>query len=738
MIMTSSYGWRHGRGFAVHPSATLICGLIASAGAYGQESTIPAAGLEEIIVTAQKRYENLQEVPISMSAVTADQLILLNATRLTDIMAFVPSMQVESQSGDPGSANITLRGISTASTSSTTTATTIDDIPVGSSSSYVGGPLMGTELTPYDLDHIEVLEGPQGTLYGAASLGGLLKYVTPTPNLSELSFRVGGALSSIDHPGSSLGNTERATVNVPVIPGEFAINASAGRTYTPGYVDNEANGARAFNDGTQDSARLTALWQPTEGFSAKIMALYSQSDFSGYGTVKFDPLTNLAPLGYTSNFFLNPSSDYRRENLYDVTLNYQFGWATLTSISAYSEYRGAVTYDTNAVPFFASFTDLLPGTASFYLGKSSEELRLVSTDSGLLRWMAGLFYTHESGTYTEDIFALDPATKQVDPALNPLELTVTPSSFIERAVFANTTYNFTRNWDASVGARYSQNAQTFQSYGAGQYFYSTNPPPTLMNAGSLSGSATTYSFDSRYHFTPAAMIYGRIATGYRPGGSNGPTPGDPSAATSFGPDRVTNYEIGLKSKFDDNRALVNLAVFYIDWTNIQVENHDAEGSTFVDNSGNAVSKGVELTSAYSFPANFLLSLDAAYTDARILTTNPVIGSTAGDPLPYSPKLAGNITADWKHQLSASYEGNIRAAERYVGARQTNFLDNTLRDAHLPSYTALDLSAGVSTQHLRLNMFVTNAANNHAFLSYNFYGAAILPPRTIGVGFDYQH
>ena len=738
MTMTNSYGWRHSRGFAVHPIATLICGLTATAGAYGQESTIPAASLQEIVVTAQKRSEDLQEVPISMSAVTSDQLVLLNGTRLTDVMALVPSMQVESQSGDPGSANITLRGISTASTSSTTTATTIDDVPIGSSSNYVGAALMGTELTPYDLDHVEVLEGPQGTLYGAASLGGLLKYVTPTPNLDEISFRVGGALSSIDHPGSSLGNTERAAVNVPVIPGELAVNASAGRTYSPGYVDNVANGARAFNDGTQDSARVTALWQPTEGFSAKIMALYSHSDFSGYGTVKFDPNTNLAPLGYTSNFFRNPSSDYRRESLYDVTLNYQLGWATLTSISAYSEYRGAVTYDGNAVPFFASFTDLLPGNASFYVNKSSEELRLVSADSRPLRWMVGLFYTHEGGTYTEDIFAFDPVTKQVDPALNPLELTVTPSSFIERAVFANTTYNFTSNWDGSVGARYSQNAQTFQSYGAGQYFYGTNPPPTLTSTGSVSGSATTYSVDSRYHLTPTAMIYGRIATGYRAGGSNGPTPGDPAAPTNFGPDKVTNYEIGLKSKLDNNRALVNLAVFYIDWTNIQVENHDVEGSTFVDNSGKAVSKGVELTTAYSFAATFLLSLNAAYTDARILTTNPVIGSTAGDPLPYSPKLAGNIAAEWKHQLSASYEGNIRAAERYVGARQTNFLDNTLRDAHLPSYTALDLSAGVSTQHWRVNMFVKNAANNQAFLSYNFYGAAILPPRTIGVGFDYQH
>jgi outer membrane receptor protein involved in Fe transport len=227
-----------------------------SGAAPGEQDTTAAGPSEEngndIVVIARKQSERLQDVPLSISAVPQDALRRFNATRLNDVAAFVPGLQIDSQTGQPGSTNITLRGLTTASLNSTTTATTIDGVPIGSSSAYAFAPLNGTDLLPYDVDRIEVLRGPQGTLYGANSLGGLVQYVTPTPDLTQLSGRVGADLTVVDHDGSDLGNAERALINVPIVTDQLGINASFGRVYSAGYIDNSRSGERAYNHGVQE------------------------------------------------------------------------------------------------------------------------------------------------------------------------------------------------------------------------------------------------------------------------------------------------------------------------------------------------------------------------------------------------------------------------------------------------------------------------------------------------------
>ena len=226
--------------------------------------------LEEIIVTAQKRSENLQNVPLSVGTISGQALKTYGEMHLTDFAAGIPGLSVESAYGVPGSVSISIRGISTADTDNTpTVATYIDDIPVSASGENQFGNLIGPDLFTYDIDHVEVLKGPQGTLYGASSLGGLLKYVTRTPDLNEASVHVGESAVAIEH-SPNLGWGLNGAANLPLIPGELALSISAAHACTPGYIDNVATGDRGFNHGVEDGARMASLLETQCSFERQI------------------------------------------------------------------------------------------------------------------------------------------------------------------------------------------------------------------------------------------------------------------------------------------------------------------------------------------------------------------------------------------------------------------------------------------------------------------------------------
>lgn len=343
--------------------------------------------LGEIVVTAQKRSENIQDVPISISAIGAEQLRSSDASQLSDVAAAIPGLQLNSQTGQPGSVNVTLRGITTADITSTTTAITVDDVPIGSSTAYGYAALSNIDLLPYDLDHIEVLKGPQGTLYGASSLGGLVKYVTTTPDLHSTHSRIGGSLSSIDRSGKAAASG-RVSMNAALIPGELAVSFGGGHSYRPGYIDNIATGEKGFNHGDQDNARLSALWKPNEVFTAKLTGLYNRSDFAGLGGITYDPATNQPVYGRYETFYQKPFRDEREASVFIADLSYDLGFATLSSVTGHSDIEGTVTYDASEIPFYkATFGPigvLTPGEFTSQTKRLSQEFRLAPRRTGRL------------------------------------------------------------------------------------------------------------------------------------------------------------------------------------------------------------------------------------------------------------------------------------------------------------------------------------------------------------------
>lgn len=687
-----------------------------------------ATAVDEVVVTAQKRSENIQTVPMSVSAVSADTLDTFHVTKLSDFADYVPGLQVTNVRGYPGENNITIRGINTGGTGATV-ATLVDDIPVNSASSLSTGGFVAPDLLPYDIARVEVLAGPQGTLYGASALGGVLKYVTTTPGLDGYEFRVGADVSGV-YNGREPGRGARAEANLPIVPGKLAISLSGAEEYSPGYIDNVATGQNAYNPGRQLGGRLAVLFKPNDRLSLKLGALIDKQNFVGSSSVA-TTLTGveLTPTyGRYENLIRVPSQSHGDFELYSANLNYDFGAATLTSVTGYSKARNKLILDSSGG--FAFLGVLVPVEDHFDGDKFTQEVRLASNGDGRLSWTLGGYFTNENNFNSIVAGAKDPATGASVPGLDPLFAAATPNRYQEYAAFGNASYKISDAFDINGGIRFSHDKQSGSSVSTGSLI----GPEVDTAYNPADENVTTWSVGARYHFSPKVMAYGRISTGYQPGGANAIIPQTVNAPETYAADTLTNYEVGLKSQFFDNRLLFNISLFHIKWSNLQVLETDGVFG-FVANSGSATSNGFELTTAYWLTPDLRLGFNAGYSDATIDQDQPFLNALKGEPLPLSAKFSDTVTIDYTRPLPHDSTLHLGAIWRYVGPRNTLFLAQP-GAARLPSYTSADLSAGVSHGRWSANLFVRNVWNEYAFLNTGgFADAPILTPRTIGFSLD---
>jgi iron complex outermembrane recepter protein len=705
--------------------------LAAASSTAGDELT---TGLDEIVVTAQKKSENIQNVPETVNVISAQQISDLGAKQLSDYAATVPGLQIDS-AGAPGQQTISIRGISTGSQfGSATAAIYVDDVPIGSSSPYAYGSGFGLDLLPYDLSRLEILEGPQGTLYGASSLGGLVKYVTTTPSLSEMSFRVGGDLSSIDH-GTGTGSSARGAANIVLIPDQLALIVSGSHSYTPGYINNLVTGQQGRNDGTQDGGRISLYWRPIDSLSVNLGVIYNASNFNSSGRVPVNADGSTVYGRYDDKeyeqFFQDAST-----TLYSANVKYDFGPVNLTSVTGYSQTTNKIGWN-YSIPLFTSLGLLAEPTDVIPVNKFSQEIRLASSDTGDLQWTVGDFYTEERAQLNERIRAYSlaalPSLQPVAP-FDPFDDIGRPSVYQEEAVFGNATYLVLPQWDVNGGFRYSHNDQRVFTYGEGPggsqglaFGELVGATPTYKS----SQDVTTWSVTSRYHIDEDSMAYVRVATGYRPGGSNAGVVGAP---TTFESDKLTNYEFGIKSQLLDHRLRLNGDVFYIDWKNIQIQQLTSANLGFTGNGGAAKSKGFELATEYSFTPQLRLGGNVLYDEATLSVNAPAAGGSAGDPLPLSAKWNASIVADWSHSLGDDRKVSVNALWRYVGDRYADFPGGA-NYFYLKAYNTLDLSVGVTQGQYSFRLFARNLRDEYAYTRYGTGYATLLQPRTVGLSAD---
>jgi len=711
-----------------------------------ENSNRPAPGLTEIVVTAQKVSQKLMEVPASITALTGAQLEQVHATQMADWVGYVPGLNTNT-AGAPGMGTLILEGIAPISASSEV-GTYVNDVPVGSSSSFGGAGSATLDLMPYDLERIEVLRGPEGTLYGASTMGGLVKYVLKAPNPNEFSATVGGDFFGVKNADGH-GDSVRGAVNIPLVEDHLGLRVSAYDQYTPGYIDNGVTGAKDQNELRQTGGRATLLWNMNSDLSVQASLLYQKIAVSNLAVVALNPTTGQPMFGDLTNDNIRDEPFQQQLRLYDLTLNWDMGWARLTSASSYQNFQNHSITDESAELAVYGPVVGIPGLQSDLdyrvdLEKFTQEIRLTSPQEQALKWLVGIFYTHEQAGNVDIVNGYDATGAALTP-LNPLEMSSESSIYQEYASFGDVTYSFTDQFDLTGGLRYAHNNQSFTTIIGGSFIPPSNLP------GRSDQGVTTFMVSPNYHINDTTILYVRVASGYQPGGPNTVFPGV-SAPTQFQSSTLIDYQPGLKSTFLDNRASVDLSAFYIDWTKIQIlATLPGAETTFFVNGGKARSEGLDLSGQYSPWSGLVLGANLNYTDAILTTPVASLNTEAGARLPYIPRWSGSLTAQYNTPIAANWSAFGGGGYRYLGSRLSN--SDGESSAGLPagytlgSYSLVDLRAGASHGGLTVALYAKNLADKRAYQSPAEYRytditsspidikAPVVQPRTIGISID---
>jgi len=693
----------------------------------------------EIVVTAQKREQRLLDVPQSVSVLSAQALSDTHAQRLGDYFNRVPSANiVESQSGQ---ARLVLRGINTGGVGATV-ATYVDETPYGSATSLANGAVLAPDIDPFDLQRVEVLRGPQGTLYGANSLGGLVKYVTVAPQTDafHMAGEVGG--ESLQH--GDAGVSGRAAFNLPLSQ-DVAVRASGFYRKDPGYIDDPKRGGD-INGGKTYGGRFSALFKATERLTLRATAFIENLDTKGTNQEDVDPITLDPVLGALTQSRIIAQPNKMRYRIYNGTLDYDLGGARLLASSSWGTLDQSILEDASGLygPILSDiFGAPLGAEVVQSLGQRrfTQEIRLASARAKTIEWTVGGFYTRERNSLHQTLNAIDGVSGAVDTALSPLETVAEPSTYREYAGFANATVHFTKHFDLTIGGRYSHNRQTVSETTAGPL---VGPESTL--TGASSDHAFTFSIAPEYKPNDQTTFYVRVAKGYQPGGPNVLPPVAPdSVPRVFGPSTTLNYEAGVKAELIDRLLTVELTAFDIEWRHIQLL--AVIGNFGVNtNGGKAKSSGVELAATLRPATGFSLAANGAYVDAHLTEDAPeVVGGRDGDPLPYNPHFAGTVSADYSIPLGNMTDGSFGLSWRYTGKRRADF-DTSFGQHKLGAYSQIDAHAGVTIDKTRIDLFIRNLTDSRGITDLGTAGSAlngaiaagVVRPRSFGLSIGYRY
>ncbi|WP_349745065.1 TonB-dependent receptor [Roseateles cavernae] len=705
--------------------------------AESRASANKVSSLDAVIVTAQRRREPAREVPLSADVLKGEAMERGGYQSLGDVAALLPGVNFSQSGTGTGQSQISMRGITTGAQVGATVGMYVDDVPFGSSSAYAGGGSSSLDLGLFDLAAVEVLRGPQGTLYGASAMGGLIKYIAAEPESSYFGGQATAEISSIK--GGRPGHVLRGMVNAPVKDGVAALRATVYQRKDGGFVRDLNHGGRVVDGSQTDGARVALLLTPSKTLTVRLTAITQRQERDGSSLEDVNLATG-QPVDrrQTKRLFVDEPVQ-GRSDLVSAAVKADLTWATLDAITGWQRSVNNGRADPSAlyVPFLAQVGIVNPGYAmdySFRNRKLTQELRLTSPRSRQFEWLAGAFYTEERGTKTQHLDPLDAQGRPVPPLLLDA---VFPSRFREAAVFGTGTYYLTTNADLTMGVRHSQNHQRLDQTFSGVM------APAPLPAASSSENVTTWLLTGRWRVSPDHAVYARAASGYRPGGPlpviNSPVTGQPLNLPSFKSDKLWSYELGWKGSLIPNRLSTDLALYQIDWKDIQVFTSSA-GFSGIGNAGRARSRGMEWTVRAAPRDDLRVSGALSLIDATLMEDSPDLGGRAGERLPDTARWSAALQADQEFQLFGR-RAYLGATLRHTGDRFTSFdAAKAGPQYRLPAFTTVDLRGGIEFGRANLGFFVRNLGNQRGQLSADtgLSGAGgparvnLIAPRTIGL------
>ena len=736
-----------------------------------QSGVVDEKSLEVIQITATRRSGSVQDAPLNVTALDADLMQAQNISELADIARWVPGLTITDQGGRSGSP-IIVRGLNTNSSGpgsdGGTVATYINEIPVA----------IDMRLT--DVEQVEVLIGPQGTLYGAGTLGGAIRYMLKAPDLDLTTLDIhGDAFQGSE--SDSLGSEAGFVFNLPLIDETLALRASFNRYDDPGFVDynyvvkqggvslpdpdwadqNAINQnlkqVADANGETTTTGRVSVRWQPVDWLDGTLNYFYQKQASEGRSIVHHNALNSDNGL---NNIISEYESAYRYEeprdkedSLLSLELKADLGFAELVSATGFSEFDAVgqrdqtdllirLDYGYEEFPAFSAFTREDSHQETF-----TQELRLVSQSESALNWIVGAFYnkletdgsskefTPGFGEYAVENWGAD----QTRPD-NLEYYSVDRSEVTEQAIFGELGYQVSEDLTITVGARFYEYEVSAESavdfpllntlfYGAGPNDITLDFEETFAkDDGSL------FKFNANYQFNDTVMAYVTMSEGFRIGGSNGLAPcPDPLPDKQSGcgqpdemlytADTTTNYELGLKSTWMRNRLHFNAAVFNVDWEDAQIAGATVVGQLpYTSNAGTANSKGLELSSRAMLSDSLTAYATYAYTKVELTSDAPYLFNSDGtDGGEKGDRLPGS--PEQQFSLGVNYQTEVLNDKtldiNYGLTAQSDSISKVGLHANgetLPGYGLSNISAKLTADAWSATVYVDNMFDKYTYTS----------------------
>ena len=750
----------HQRAFfvALIGSSALVMPKLALAQAAGESV---ARDADEIVVTAQKREESLQSVPLSIIALNGKRLDDLQVRNFQDYVQFLPSINfARGSTGVPGNISLSFRGIATdggliGSGTLPTVGIYLDEQPITS----ITGSL---DIHAYDVARVESLAGPQGTLYGASAQSGVLRIITNRPDATKFSAGIDLEANKILKHGA--GGTVEGFVNVPIVADRVALRAVGWYVRTGGYIDSIRR-SRTFATSkiTQTSLVGTDLNQSDvvgmraqlginldENWTVTPSAVYQKTTWDG----PYRSDDDKAGVLKVGHFY----PEFGRDEFYQVG-------ATITGKIAdfdltYAGYYMSRTFASqNDYADYGFYYDAIAGSGSSVVDdagklidpsqiynnhrrttKLSQEFRIASPRDSRFRVIAGLFYQRQTELGEDDYLTPTFATRVSVPG-RPGQVWLTLQNRIDRdyAAFGQAEFDLTDKLTVTGGLRaYKFDNTLVGFFGVNTTFFGTGvrqclgpktgpfgvgvavvPGTPCTNLGILNPNGTispkqskgdgfSYRANATYKFDSDHLIYATVSSGFRPGGIN-----RAGAATPFDADKLTNYEIGTKNSFFDRRVTLNVTFFQGDWKNVQVTFQAPGGSGVaqITNAGGARARGIEGDLAWRDPSGFSLTANGTYVDAKLTTPlftgGPIATAPAGSKLPITPSFKGSLAARYEFDFGA-WRSHVQTTVAYIGDRiRTLPVKDSAKLGISPAYTQIDASIGATKGGSTVEFYVRN-------------------------------
>jgi iron complex outermembrane recepter protein len=725
--------------------AVLVVGNVFAIQAAPAENS--SDSLDEIIVTAQRRAERLQDVPAAITALSGDTLNQMRLQGNADLAAYVPSLSFDVLG--PGETTLAIRGLGTSYGLEPAVSLYVNETPLDiRTDGYAGAP----DIDFFDVDRVEVLRGPQGTLYGSSSMGGAVRILTaqPDPSAVAVNAEVGG--SSMQ--GGGVGYLTKSAVNLP-LTADSAIRIVGAFEHVPGYINQAFPGdydaaqpnlpvtERRINDVDLKSGRIIGLWKPTDALSIKPTLMISEVDASNNS----DYFSNL-PEFTTAATSLSPQGS--RLEVGNLQMDYAFDFATLMSSTSVLSRDVQTQSDftlllANLAPAFGiayppnySGTDFTTSHNSGFV----QELRLTSPTDQVLRWVGGAYFSHyrQHSTESTNSTAFAEAIGQTTgPNLYSFDQSVIDQ---QMAAFVDLTYKILPRLEITAGERYYELRDSLENTQSGVLAAPSQPLVHAKASGSSPRLVLTY------HPVDDTTVYATAARGYRPGGPNVGLPTgigctlNSAYSPLYEPDTVWNYELGTKLEFLDRKLSIDVAAYRINWKNVQQAVTDPGcGYLFVANVGSARSKGVEAEINFKPIESLLLSASGSYDHAEFTSIDAAFegagAAQSGEAVPGVPRQKFNLGGEYTAVI-ADHTGYLRLDWSHLGSIPAGFTYNAVR----PAYGSLEATVGVRAGHYDLSLYGHNLTNSNGILeimegaTYSFgntFATQIsTPPRTIGV------